>query len=324
MKRAAVYFSLTFCGQNGMRVTLMHNPRAGQGKHRKKELMDALAKAGHHATYQSTKGNDYKEALKKSTDLVLVGGGDGTVGKVGRGLIDSGVPLSVLPLGTANNLARSLGFTAPLEEIIARLEGGKKRPFDVGLARGPRGTRYFFESVGGGLLADYVRIAKGNTKKTKNLSKEQEMARHVALLHRMLRVYPARKWKIEIDGEDVSSRYILWEAMNIRSVGPVLYLASQAATRDGRLDFVCAREEDRTLLMEYLDARLAGIRSKFPLPLRRFRELKVAWENSTIHFDDKLWPRKGQKVKSPREIEITVKPSGLMILRPGALKRIGA
>ncbi len=105
--------------------------------------------------------------------------------------------------------------------------------------------------------------------------------------------------------------------MNIRSVGPVLYLASQAATRDGRLDFVCAREEERAFLMEYLDARLAGARSKFPLPLRRFHELKVVWENSTIHFDDKLWPRKSQKVKSPREIEITVKPSGLLILRPG-------
>jgi diacylglycerol kinase family enzyme len=225
--------------------------------------------------------------------------------------------LSVLPLGTANNLARSLGVTAPLEEIIARLENGKKRAFDVGVARGPWGKRYFFESVGGGLLADYLRTADGNSKKTKNLSKEQEMARHVALLRRKLCTHPAREWKIEIDGDDISDRYILWEAMNIRSVGPVLYLASGAATRDGRLDFVCAREEERTLLMEYLDARLAGARSKFPLPLRKCRELKAVWKNSTIHFDGKVWPHKRKKVKSEREIEITVKPSGLLILRPG-------
>jgi len=52
---------------------------------------------------------------------VLVAGGDGTVGKVGRELIDSGVPLGVLPLGTANNLACSLGFTASPEEIVAGL-----------------------------------------------------------------------------------------------------------------------------------------------------------------------------------------------------------
>lgn len=132
----------------------------------------------------------------------------------------------------------------------------------------------------------------------------------------MLHDYPPQKWKIDIDGEEISDRYILWEAMNIRSVGPILYLASHAATKDGRLDFVCVREEDRSLCMEYLDARLAGRRAKFPLPLRRFRELKIVWENSMLHFDDKVWPRKKQKAKSPSDIEITVKPSALVILQP--------
>jgi diacylglycerol kinase (ATP) len=237
--------------------------------------MAALANAGHHAIYQSTRESDYKKVLKKPTDLVLVAGGDGTVGKVGCELIDSGISLSVLPLGTANNLARSLGFIASPEEIISGLEGGKRRAFDVGLARGPWGKRYFFESAGGGLLADYLRGAKGKAKKTEKLSEEQEMRRHVSLLRRILHDYPARKWKMDIDGEDISDDYIVWEAMNIRLVGPVLYLASQAATKDGQLDFVCAREDDRSLLMEYLDARLAGSKSKFPLPLRRFRRLRI-------------------------------------------------
>src|SRR5437867_11025992 len=104
----------------------------------------------------------------------------------------------------------------------------------------------------------------------------------------MLHDYPPQKWKIDIDVEEISDRYILWEATNIRSVGPILYLASQAATKDGRLDFVCVREEDRSLCMEYLDARLTGRRAKFPLLLRRFRKLKIVWENSTLHFDDKV------------------------------------
>src|SRR5204863_3599544 len=79
-----------------MRIILMHNPKAGRGNHARKELMAALANAGHHAIYQSTKKSDYKKALKKSVDVVLAAGGDGTVGKVGRELIDSGVPLGVL------------------------------------------------------------------------------------------------------------------------------------------------------------------------------------------------------------------------------------
>src|SRR5882762_646803 len=117
-----------------MRIVLIHNPKAGRGKHAKRDLMAVLAKAGHHAIYQSTRRNDYKKALKRSTDLVLAAGGDGTVGKVGRELIDTGIPLSVLPLGTANNLARSLGFCASPEEIITGFENAERRTFDVGFA----------------------------------------------------------------------------------------------------------------------------------------------------------------------------------------------
>jgi hypothetical protein len=52
------------------------------------------------------------------------------------------------------------------------------------------------------------------------------------------------------------------------------------------------------------------------LPLRRFRKLNIVWENSTLHFDSKVWPRKKQKAKSASTIEITVKPSALMIQQP--------
>jgi hypothetical protein len=76
--------------------------------------------------------------------------------------------------------------------------------------------------------------------------------------------------------------------------------------------------------MEYLDARLAGAKVKFPLPLRRFRTLKIVWKNSTLHFDDKVWPRKKQKAKSPSDIEITVKPSALVILQPAHAKHKSA
>ena len=308
-----------------MRITLMHNPKAGDAEHGRKQLMAALAEAGHHATYQSTKERGFKKALKQPTDLVLAAGGDGTVAKVACRLVDSGIPLSVLPLGTANNLARALGFVASPEEIITRLDGGKKRTVDVGLACGPWGERYFFEGAGGGLLADYVRAARKERKgngKVEKLSKEQEMARHSALLRRMLHDYPARQWRIQIDGEDISGRYVLWEAMNIHSVGPALHLAPRAATKDGQFDFVCARQADYALLLEHLDARVAGKKSESPLPARRFRELRVVWKGSTLHLDDKLWPEKKQSEKSYNEIKITVKPSALIILQPAAAVKI--
>ena len=67
-----------------------------------------------------------------------------------------------------------------------------------------------------------------------------------------------------------------------------------------------------------LDARLAGKKSKFPLPMRKFRELKMTWEEAPIHLDDELWPGKKDKPKKSAKIKITVKPSALVIRRPHA------
>jgi diacylglycerol kinase family enzyme len=299
----------------------MHNPEAGRGAHSKKDLVAALTKAGHRVIYQSTKERDYKQALKKKTDLVVVAGGDGTVGKIARQLLDTGIPLSVLPLGTANNVARTLGFTATPEEIITQLEKGKQHAVDVGIAIGPWGKHYLFEGAGGGLLADYFEDANRRAKEKKEAAKtsgEEEMTRHVSLLRRMLQEFPARCWKIEIDGEDISGSFILWEAMNIRSVGPVLYLAPHAGTKDGRFDFVSVGERDRSLLMAHLDARLAGKKSLYSLPTRRFSKLRVTWEGSTIHIDDNLWPAEQRRPQKSIRFTITVKPSALVILRPAA------
>jgi diacylglycerol kinase (ATP) len=148
-----------------MRVLLIHNPKAGDRKHSRKQLMASLTRCGHQTFYQAIKEGDWKKAFKKPVDLVLAAGGDGTVHKTAWQLMDSGIPLAILPLGTANNLARTLGFTAPVEEIIQSLHCGKSRPFDVGVARSPRRREYFLEATGGALFADYFPAAKARKKK---------------------------------------------------------------------------------------------------------------------------------------------------------------
>ena len=105
---------------------------------------------------------------------MIAAGGDGTVGRVALQLVDSGVPLAVIPLGTANNLARSLGFVGSPQEIIASLENGRKCAFDIGIARGPWGKQFLFEGAGGGLLADYLRTARDTARNGKRVSKNRK------------------------------------------------------------------------------------------------------------------------------------------------------
>lgn len=77
-----------------MRVTLIHNPGAGDHKQPSAGQIEALMKeAGYKILYQSTKEKGWHKALKKSADLVAVAGGDGTVGR-SRGVSSGAACLS--------------------------------------------------------------------------------------------------------------------------------------------------------------------------------------------------------------------------------------
>ena len=90
-----------------MVVTLIHNPKAGDQDESGKSLRKLLEGAGYEVRYHSAKEDGWKQALKKDADLVAIAGGDGTVGRVARRMAGRGIPLAVLPSGTANNIARS-------------------------------------------------------------------------------------------------------------------------------------------------------------------------------------------------------------------------
>jgi diacylglycerol kinase family enzyme len=295
-----------------MRVFLIHNPKAGDRKHGKKQLMWSLRKNGLQAFYRSIRDGGWKKAFKRSVDLVIAAGGDGTVHKTAWQIIETGIPLAILPLGTANNLARSLGFVGSADEILQSLHCGKSRPFDVGVARSGSQTDYFLEAAGGGLFADYFPAAEAN--ETKGASPEEELKAHLLLLRELALDYRARPWKMSIDGKDISGRYVLWGAMNIRSAGPALHLAPQAKTDDGRLDFVAVREHERKVFIKHVDAHLIGRKERVPLSPRKFRELKITSLSGAMHLDGEPWPsKKKNNGKARGRVEITVKRAALLI-----------
>src|SRR5205085_9506431 len=153
-----------------VRITLIHNPRAGkQDDEEAEDLRKLLKKAGHKVRYHSSKDGEWKRSLKKPADLVVVAGGDGTVGKVARRMVGRGVPMAVLPSGTANNIARSLGLLErPLEELIRGWENARRVKLDAGVAVGPWGERNFVEGLGAGIFAEL--LAQPDSEKLKERS----------------------------------------------------------------------------------------------------------------------------------------------------------
>nr|NLI51347.1 diacylglycerol kinase family lipid kinase [Propionibacterium sp.] len=87
-----------------------------------------------------------RAALDAGATLVVVGGGDGTVRVVGGVLAGSGVPLGIVPLGTANLFARNLGLRPrALARNVATALAGRPHRVDVGWSRHRRGEEWSAE-----------------------------------------------------------------------------------------------------------------------------------------------------------------------------------
>lgn len=272
-----------------MRVTLIHNPRAGKQAMTEAALKRLLAEHGHEVRYRSTQEDGWKKALTKEADLVVVAGGDGTVGRVTRRMAGRGVPMALLPSGTANNIARTLGqLERPFEELVRGWESARRVNLDVGVANGPWGERRFVEGLGIGLFA--ALLARSEiAKPTKSRNPVQGALRR---LQREAASCEAIEVAARLDGEDISGRYLMLEALNLRYVGPNLHLAPESQPGDGHFDVVLVTEAERPRLLHYLEQWRENRERLSLLPTRTGRRLEIEWTGVELHIDDKLWPKK--------------------------------
>lgn len=77
-----------------------------------------------------------KAALAKKPDLLILGGGDGTISGLVDHMVGTDTALAVLPLGTANSFARTLGIPVDVEGAFGVIAGGVRRRIDLGMIDG--------------------------------------------------------------------------------------------------------------------------------------------------------------------------------------------
>lgn len=286
-----------------MRAILFHNPGAGDGKHSSKELLDLLRAAGIEARYCATDDDDFAEMLGEPVELVVIAGGDGTVAKVLTRLSSREALVGLLPLGTANNIALSLGLTADIAELIGDWSKSRVRRFDAGLIAGPWGECRFVESVGLGALAKSTKKKKKSGKISKTLLKGRK-----AFCEAIESGEP-HALTLEIDGERRSGEWIAIEIMNIPATGPRLKL-SDADPGDGKLDVVLIGEGDRDRVLAWMEA---ADDLPLPVPAIRAREVRFDWTGSpTLRIDDtRPAPPEDDE---PAEIRVGLSPHAFSIL----------
>ncbi|HSD11676.1 MAG TPA: diacylglycerol kinase family protein [Candidatus Binatia bacterium] len=301
-----------------MRVTVIHNPEAGDETRPTRGQLEALIKeAGHKVRYQSVKEGGWSKALKKEADLIAVAGGDGTVAKVARRIIGKKVPVTILPMGTANNISRTLGIASlPVTLLIASWEKGKRLPFDAGMAEGPWGERHFIEGFGTGFFPRAVPHIDSNETIAEIADVEVKVTYTLQLLREYLDKCPVTEVKGTLDGENISGGYLLFEAMLIQFIGPNLHLAPNVRLDDGMFDVVMVHDHDREKLHEHLETWQEGALWPGEFQTRQGAHLKIEWKGSPVHIDDKVWPREGEKPKPAGQIELKIEPKAIEFLVP--------
>jgi len=292
-----------------MRVALVHNDAAGDATS-VSGVARAISRHGHDIVAVTHPAAEMAAIAGLRVDLLAVAGGDGTVAAAAFALADAAatIPMAILPLGTANNTATSLGVPADADAAVAAWATSVVRPFDLGRATGPWGERRFLESVGGGLVTHGIVVM--DRRDYTSPSTEAQMARARHAFADVLAQLAAAPWDLAIDGTIVGESFLLVEVLNIGLIGPNLRLAHTSPS-DGELAVVAAPAESR----DELRAALANGRPGCaPSGLRTWRAREVTITRSDrLHVDDAVMDHVGVA-----PVRIGVDAAAISVLRPGS------
>lgn len=290
-------------------VHLLHNPKAGDQDHVKEELIKIIESRGFTCQYASIKDKGWKR-FKNKTALVVVVGGDGTVREVmkkllNRTILDRPLVVSLIPSGTANNFAKTLGISPGLKEFERCLADWKAKQIDVGAISNLKGVPFFIEGLGCGLIPKLIKkMQEMDLGEIETADKELQVAKKVLL--QIVKTYRAKRAKLIVDGRIYEDDYLLVEVLNIKSVGPNLVLAPRADPTDKKFDVVLLRNADREVFAEYLRGAhypVDGRRLKAPWKIvTATREITIQCDNRLMHVDDELVP-----IKKRKKITITIR-----------------
>jgi len=125
-----------------MRVKLIFNPTSGKNKESPVQLMDIIKELQDwkltpepfliEPDCNLTK--EVEDAIAQGIRMVVVCGGDGTVSSVARTLLGTTVTLGIIPTGTRNNVALSIGIPTDISAAIAILRTGRRLKIDLGMS----------------------------------------------------------------------------------------------------------------------------------------------------------------------------------------------
>jgi YegS/Rv2252/BmrU family lipid kinase len=212
------------------KALLLVNQHSRKGQKLLSQATVELEALGFELIIESTDhAHELSETIRRyqnRVELVIIGGGDGTLNAAIEGLIDTKLPLGILPMGTANDLARTLAIPTDLSAACQVIASGKIRLIDLGWVNG----QHFFNVASLGLS---VEITQRLTKKVKQ--RWGVLAYAFTALQTIFSARPFRA-EIKINNQSFKVKTIQIAIGNGRYYGGGMTVAEDATIDDRRLD----------------------------------------------------------------------------------------
>ena len=288
----------------GTRALLLLNPRARRGPDAGADAAERLRDLGLDLTVVEIRDPaglpDLVRRRASEADRVLVAGGDGTLNAALQGLAGTRLPLGIIPVGTANNTARTLDLPTDLGEACRVAAGSTTRVIDLGRVN----DRWFFTTASLGLSVTVTRLLTGDLKR-----RWGRLAYGYAAIRAALE---GRTFTAEIVTGDhrLTLRAVQIVVGNGRYYGSALPVAEDAEIDDGWLDVYAVEARSRWRLFTLVPALKSGRQGHRPdVHTLRAREVEIrTGVSKTINVDGELGPRTPAK--------LAVVPRALAVFSP--------
>ena len=212
------------------RALFLVNPRARSGEKTADRAAGLLRDRGVQLVVEPTEDpSRFAELIGRHLgriDRVIVGGGDGTLNAAVQVLVQRSLPLGIIPLGTANNLARTLGIPSDLDAACAASAGATSRRIDLGWVN----DRYFCTTASIGLSVQITEELSSSAKRTWG------PLAYALTAARVIRSARPIHATIESEAGIRATRTVQIVVGNGRYYGAALPVAHDATIDDARLD----------------------------------------------------------------------------------------
>lgn len=235
--------------------------------------------------------------MERGVDALVVAGGDGSVHLAIQALAGTEVPLGILPAGTGNDAARTLGLPlhpVPAAEVVAR---GHCRAVDLARA----GTRRYFGVLAAGFDARVNERA--------NRARYGVRLRYELALLGELRAFSAASYSLDLDGSRSSTQATVVAVGNAATYGGGMRICAGARIDDGVLDVVVVSSLTRAQLLRVFPRIYSGSHLSHPaVTHQRARRVTIAGPDILAYADGE------PLVRLPLTVE--VEPTALSVLVP--------